>query len=237
MNTDLYTIRRYGFLMPIKAIIFDLDGTIADSSDCIVAAAQSIQKLLSLRSITNDEVRQFIGRPLDEILTEIFDLKGEMIQKAVTLYSNEYTRLTKTEEHLFDGAVEMLELLRKEGFLLAIATGKSQHSAELSVKRLGIQTFFDSIHGIMPGTPGKPHPAVLIRAMLALNVQPEHCIMVGDTTFDLDLAHAIGVRTAAVSWGVHSLETLRTRNPSVCVHTFYELLEWLRPQKTNLRER
>ena len=131
--------------MSKKAIIFDLDGTIADSSDCIVAAAQSIQKLLSLKSITDDEIRRFIGRPLDEILAEIFDLKGEILQQAVTLYSTEYKRLTKTEEHLFNGAVEILEQLRKEGFLLAIATGKSQHSAELSTKRLGIQALLSLV--------------------------------------------------------------------------------------------
>lgn len=213
--------------MSIKAIIFDLDGTIADSSGCIIAAAQSIQKLLSLKSITDDAVRSRIGRPLGPMLAEIFDIEGPLLNEAITLYSSEYVRLTKSEEKLFDGALEILKKLRKEDFLLAIATGKSQHGAENSTKRLGLRPFFDSIHGIIPGTPGKPHPDVLIRAMDALDVTPEECIMIGDTTFDIDLAHAVGVRTIAVSWGVHPLETLQTRNPSACVHTFEDLLSWL----------
>lgn len=223
--------------MPTKAIIFDLDGTIADSSGCIVAAAQSIQKTLSLKPVTDNAVRRFIGRPLDAMLTDLFDIKGELVRKAVALYSTEYVRLTNTEEHLFDGAIAMLKQLRKEDLLLAIATGKSQKGAEHATKRLGLQPWFDSIHGIIPGTPGKPHPAVLMRAMRALDVHPEDCIMVGDTTFDLDLAHAVGVRTAAVSWGVHSLKILQTRNPSICVQTFDELLEWIRVQKSNHSDR
>ena len=223
--------------MPIKAIIFDLDGTIADSSGCIVAAAQSIQKTLSLKPITDDAVRHFIGRPLDAMLADLFDIEGELVHQAVALYSTEYVRLTKTEERLFDGAIAMLEQLRKEGFLLAVATGKSQNGAEHATKRLGLQPWFDSIHGILPGTPGKPHPAVLVRAMRALDMNPEDCVMVGDTTFDLDLAHAIDVRTIAVSWGVHSLETLQTRSPDTCVQTFDELLQWIRVQKSNHSDR
>ena len=165
------------------------------------------------------------------MLAELFEIEGELVEKAVQLYSSEYVRLTKTEEKLFDGALETLKELREKGFLLAIATGKSQHGAENATKRLGLKPHFDSIHGIIPGTPGKPHPAVLIRAMNALGVRAEECIMVGDTTFDLDLAHAIDVRTAAVSWGVHSVDKLQTRNPSVCVHSFDELLAWLYTQK------
>ena len=217
--------------MPTKAIIFDMDGTIADSSDCIVAAAQSIQKLLSLKSITDDAIRNRIGRPLGPMLSELFDIEGALVEQAVALYSSEYVRLTKTEEKLFHGTIEVLKKLRERGFRLAIATGKSQNGAENASKRLGLKPWFDSIHGILPGTPGKPHPAVLIRAMNALKVKPEECIMIGDTTFDLDLAHAVGVRTVAVSWGVHSVETLQTRNPSVCVDSFDALLSWLLAQQ------
>ena len=227
---NVHETPKNGFLMPIKAIIFDMDGTIADSSGCIVAAAQSIQKLLSLKPITDDAVRSLIGRPLGPMLAELFDIEGELVEQAVQLYSSEYVRLTKTEEKRFNGALETLAILQEKGFLLAIATGKSQHGAENATKRLGLQPYFDSIHGIIPGTPGKPHPAVLIRAMNALGVAPEECIMVGDTTFDLDLAHAIDVRTAAVTWGVHSIEKLQTRNPSVCVHSFDALLDWLLKQ-------
>jgi phosphoglycolate phosphatase len=90
----------------------------------------------------------------------------------------------------------------------------------------------DAIHGIVPGTPGKPDPAVLIRAMASLGVSASDCVMVGDTTFDLDLAHAVGVRTAAVSWGVHSVALLQSRKPTAMVASFGALQEWLMSLRT-----
>ena len=126
----------------------------------------------------------------------------------------------------------MLKALRKAGFKLAIATGKSQNGAERASARMGLAPLMDAIHGIVPGTPGKPDPAVLIRAMESLGVTESDCVMVGDTTFDLDLAHAVGVRTAAVSWGVHSSELLQSREPTVMVASFDALQAWLMSLRT-----
>ena len=116
--------------MPIKAIIFDLDGTLADSSGCIVAAAYSIQKILSLKPITADAVRTLIGRPLGPMLSELFDIEGAIVDKAIELYSSEYVRLTKTEEKLFNGALEILQQLREKGFKMFLEDIKSGNYPE-----------------------------------------------------------------------------------------------------------
>ena len=211
-------------------IIFDLDGTLADSSSCIVDAAQLVQRKLQLSPIQDAQIRSKIGQPLGEMLATLFAIEGPLLQTAVQEYSTEYVRLAQTEERLFDGTLPILKKLRGAGFKLGIATGKSQRGANHSTARLGLTPWFDSIHGILPGTPGKPNPAVLIRAMKALKSSPPTSIMVGDTTFDLDLAHAVGVRTAAVSWGVHPAEKLKTRNPDFFATDFRALAEWLLSQ-------
>ena len=72
----------------------------------------------------------------------------------------------------------------------------------------GLTPYFDSIHGILPGTPGKPDPAVLLRAMKALEIPAEECVMIGDTTYDMQLAQAVGVEAIGVDWGVHSRDKL-----------------------------
>ena len=213
--------------MSKKLIVFDLDGTLADSSSCIVAAAQSTKNNLGLKAILDDTVRSMIGRPLSNMLADLFAIEGDILVRAVQEYSSEYVRLAETEERLFEGSISILSTLREAGFLLAIATGKSQHGAENATHRLGLKPYFDSIHGIIPGTPGKPHPAILTRVLQELDVAPKDCIMVGDTTFDLDLAHALNVRTVAVSWGVHSSEKLISRNPSRFVTNFTQLEQWL----------
>jgi phosphoglycolate phosphatase len=214
------------------AIVFDLDGTLADSSYCILAATQLVSRNLGVPALDDSEVRKRIGQPLHLMLAELFNIQGEVLQQSVVDYSTEYVRLAKTDECLFEGSIPLLKELKQSELKLAIATGKSQQGAENSANRLGLRPWFDSIHGILPGTPGKPDPAVLLRAMTALNVAPKNCIMVGDTTFDMDLAHAVGVKTVAVDWGHHSEELLKGRNPSYFASDFKGLLDWILTQTT-----
>ena len=210
------------------AIIFDLDGTLADSTECVVRSAQNVGQEAKLRQVTDDEIRHRIGEPLGPMLAALFDVDGVVLERLVKRYSEEYVRLTATLGRPFDGTISLLEALRGDGRKLAIATGKSQSGAENATRRMGIAPYFDSIHGIIPGTPGKPDPAVLRRAMASLGVQANRAVMIGDTTFDMDLAHAIDVDAVAVSWGVHDVELLASRKPRAVVNTMTELLEWLR---------
>lgn len=215
------------------AIIFDLDGTLADSTDCVVAAAQAVGREAGLRSVSDEEIRQRIGEPLGPMLAALFGASGDVLAGLIAAYSTEYVRLTPTMEQPFEGAVPMLKALRAQGWKLGIATGKSQRGAEHATHRMGIDVHFDSIHGIVPGTPGKPDPAVLQRAMDALSVTAEDAIMVGDTTFDLDLSRALGVRSVAVTWGVHAVDVLASRDPAATVSSMGSLQSWLESQFTH----
>jgi phosphoglycolate phosphatase len=209
------------------AIIFDLDGTLADSTECVVQSAQNVGREAKLRTVSDDQIRHRIGEPLGPMLAALFGVEGKALDRLVKRYSEEYVALTATLERPFDGSIALLEALRSDGRKLAIATGKSQSGADNATRRMGLTPYFDSIHGIVPGTPGKPDPAVLQRAMAALGVTASNAIMIGDTTFDMDLARAIGVDAVAVSWGVHDVSLLRECGPRTVVDTMDELLSWL----------
>ena len=165
-------------------LFLTLDGTLADSTN-YCNCAQRIAQIYNLPSVEDEDIQLLIGQPL-KMLHILFHIEGSF-GRAIVAYSREYVELTITHECLFDGSLSLLTKLREAGFSLAIATGKSQSGAENATKRLGLVPWFDSIHGILPNTPGKPDPAVLLRAMTALNVEPSDCIMVGDTTYDIDL--------------------------------------------------
>jgi len=209
------------------AIVFDLDGTLADSSSCIIDAAHHVGKVLNRPAVQDNDIREKIGQPLDLLLSSLFDLEEQSVLQACKLYSAEYLRLAASTECLFPETMSLIKTLHNAPFKLAIATGKSQNGANNSTKRLGLAPWFDSIHGILPGTPGKPDPAVLVRAMNALGAAPQDSIMVGDTVFDLELAKKVGVKTAAVSWGVHSVEKLEQLSPDFLATSFSELQKWL----------
>ena len=213
------------------AIIFDLDGTLVDSSGAIVKAAHFTSKQLGLRALDDDEIISKIGLHLRPMIGILLDIDGVFLDEAMRIYSAEYIRIAPTEERLFDGALSLLKALREKGFKMAVATGRSQIGADNGSERRGIVPFFDSIHGILPNTPGKPDPAVLIRAMDALETPAKNSIMIGDTIFDMSLAQKVGARTVAVSWGVHSTEELLAQKPDILVHNFDELSDYLLAQK------
>ena len=192
----------------LKAIVFDLDGTLANSSTCIIETMHEVARQMKLPPVSDDAVRDMIGQHLNVMFPTLYNIHGVDMEEAIRLYSIEYVRLTATLERLFDGALELIQHLNQTDLLLAIATGKSQSGAEHACQRLGLTPYLDSIHGIIPGTPGKPDPAVLIRAMEALGVSADECVMVGDTTFDMQLSQAVGVEAIGVDWGVHSRDKL-----------------------------
>jgi phosphoglycolate phosphatase len=209
------------------AIIFDLDGTLADSTECVVQAAQHVGRQAKLRPVTDEQIRHRIGEPLAPMLAALFGIEGEPIQHLVKRYSEEYVRLTATLERPFDGVFPLLEALRSDGRKLAVATGKGQLGADNATRRMGLTPYFDSIHGILPGTPGKPHPAVLQRTLDALGVAADDAIMIGDTTFDMDMAAALGMDAVAVDWGVHGRSMLMSRAPVFYANDMAALGDWL----------
>ncbi len=209
-----------------KAVVFDLDGTLADSIHCIVTAMKRVATQMQLVDASTQSIRHLIGQPLNVMFPTLYQTTPTQTQEAIDRYRIEYVHLTQTEEQLFEGVLELLTQLRNHNVKLAIATGKNQAGAEHACERLGLNPFFDSIHGILPGTPGKPDPAVLRRAMTALNVSHRECVMVGDTTYDMALAQAVQVRGIGVSWGVHSRTELSTQTTQVA-DSMIELTEIL----------
>ena len=193
-----------------KAIVFDLDGTLSNSSTCIIETMHEVARQMKLPPVSDEAVRTLIGQHLNVMFPTLYNIHGEDMEEAIRRYSVEYVRLTDTLERLFEGALELIQHLSQTDILLAIATGKSQSGAENACERLGLTPYLDSIHGIIPGTPGKPDPAVLLRAIKALGVSADECVMVGDTTFDMQLSQTVGVQAIGVDWGVHSRDKLES---------------------------
>jgi phosphoglycolate phosphatase len=197
--------------MALKLVVFDLDGTLVDSQHVIVATMQAAFTVYGLAPPTPDAVRRIVGLPLVDGVARLAPgldpLQHEALAQGYRDHYQPTLARTAGSDALFPGVRTMLDALRDAGHLLGIATGKSQRGLRATLERHGLTAFFVTLQtGDVP--PGKPHPAMLLRAIEEAGVGAAETAMVGDTTFDIAMAVAAGALPVGVSWGYHPPEEL-----------------------------
>ncbi|WP_338845335.1 HAD-IIIA family hydrolase [Massilia sp. W12] len=190
-------------------IVFDWDGTLMDSTATIVAAIQAAARDLQLPTPSQADASWVIGMGLAEAMQRIApDLAPSQYQQMMERYHYHYV-LRKDETVLFDGVPHMLDELAQMGYQLAVATGKSRAGLERAMHDSGLQHRFDATR-CADETFSKPHPAMLLELCEQLGHAPERCVMIGDTTHDLQMAQNAGAHGVAVSYGAHPDHLLDT---------------------------
>jgi phosphoglycolate phosphatase len=210
-----------------RLLVFDWDGTLADSTGIIAAAIQQACRDLGVPTPDDVAARFVIGLGLADALRHV----------APTLPAEDYPRLSERyREHylardpeisLFGGAREMLDELDARGFLLAIATGKSRVGLSRALAQQGLTHRFVASRCADEGFP-KPHPDMLLALMERCGVAPVETLMIGDTTHDLALARNAGASSLAVSYGAHQADGFAEWSPLATVASIAELSTWLR---------
>lgn len=203
-----------GYSAAMDLIIFDLDGTLINSEAILLAAQVETFGRHGLVHPGREAGLGVVGLTLnvalmrlagldqpDEILTETYrEVFGAMRRQAETDAA--------LDEPLFAGVAETLALLaRRQGLSLGIATGKSRRGADYIIERHGWQGLFATIQ-TADDAPSKPHPGMILRAMAETGAAPERTAMVGDSSFDIEMAVAAGVAPVAVSWGFQPVGSL-----------------------------
>nr|WP_280639825.1 HAD-IIIA family hydrolase [Pseudomonas sp. RGM2987] len=208
-------------------LIFDWDGTLANSIGRIVESMHVASDRSGFARCDDLAVKGIIGLGLPEAIRSLYpDIQDEELVVFRQHYADYYIALEAEPSPLFDGVADTLQTLRAEGYHLAVATGKARRGLDRVLKSHGWDDYFD-ITRAADETASKPHPLMLEQILAHCNMRPEQALMVGDSSFDLQMARNAGMGSVAVSYGAQTIEALQAFEPRLSIDHFPELHAWL----------
>ncbi len=206
--------------------VFDCDGTLVDSQHSIIGAMHAAFDANAIPRAAADQIRRVVGLPLIEAILILHQpASDDEAEKIRADYSLSWQAMHKNgglDEPLYDGAVDVLEVLATAGWTLGVATGKSMRGLVGTLEKHEILPRFATLQ-TADRARGKPHPEMLERAMDETGARPERTVMIGDTTFDMEMAANAGVPAIGVAWGYHDSDELKSAGARTVVRTYPEL--------------
>lgn len=210
-------------LSPPQLIVFDWDGTLVQSTGHIVRCFEHAIAAQTLPARAPREIANIIGLGLDEACQVLYpDATRTQIQALVDAYRQVYFQRTDRLE-LYPEAEFVLKELRAAGCFLAIATGKSNRGLREALDETGLAQYFLATR-TAEQTVSKPAPLMLFELFDELGVLPQDAWMVGDTDFDLLMAHNAGCQSIAITHGAHEISRLQAARPQAIITELPELL-------------
>ena len=211
-------------MQKIKAVIFDLDGTLADTLPlCIQAFRQSVEPLIN-RSVSDEEIIATFG-PSEE--GTIMALVPGHYDKGVADYLHFYEALHEMCPVPFDGIKELLVVLKNNGVRVAMVTGKGKYSTDISLKYLGLAHFFEIIETGSQSGPRKAQGMQLILNLFT-DIKNDEVIYVGDTPGDIRASRKVGIPAIAAAWAdTAEPEKLIALKPDEIFYTITDFTKWL----------
>jgi pyrophosphatase PpaX len=207
----------------IDTILFDLDGTLLDTNELIIASFVHAFKVHQVDEISREYIIQHMGKPLVEQMV-LFSGKNEVdeiIHSYRTFNLQQHDEMVK----LFPHVKEVLQALKAQGIRLGVVTSKVRYTVGLGLRLFDLDSLFSSIVTSDEVTHPKPHPESVLLALKQLGSNPETALMVGDSQYDLLAARDAGVRSVGVAWSLQGESSLRKFNPAFMLQDMRDLLE------------
>ena len=206
----------------VDLIVFDLDGTLADTLPDLTAAANFALGRLGLPEHPQAAIRGMIGGGERKLMERLVGpAHQDRVEECLELYLDHYTRHNGELTRLYPGVAETLAHL--SGKRLAVLSNKLQRLTRQALEAVDIARFFTAIRGGGAGLPLKPAPDPLLALAAALGVGPSRSLMVGDKIADIQTGREAGAFTAAVTYGYGDLEALAAASPDFLLARFSQL--------------
>ena len=212
----------------IKGVIFDLDGTLADTMNDLLTAMNGMLVELGfpertygeLLTFINRGARYFVGKSLPD--GSVPDFNDPLVDRALVIYGRHYAKCCLDQTRPFDGVPEAIDELKRAGIKVGVLSNKQDAFVKETVEKL-YPGVFDAIHGQLD-LPEKPNPAPAFAVAEELGVAPGECAFVGDSDIDIKTGVNAGMLPVGVSWGYRSEECLLKAGAKIIAHSPEELL-------------
>lgn len=213
--------------MALKLVLFDCDGTLVDSQRMIILTMARAFENLGLPAPADAATSSIIGLSLPEAMAVLTDHRPDApVDRLVPAYKAAYTELSHRLEEtapLYPGARAALEKLAgQRETLVGVVTGKSRRGLDAILDVHGLNSLFSVVRTADDG-PSKPHPFMVEDAIAAMGADTRRTVVVGDTSYDIDMAKAAGTRAIAVDWGYHDRADLDASGPDAYAMAFSEI--------------
>lgn len=213
----------------MKACIFDLDGTLTNSLKSLAYSVNLTMRDLGYPSIEEEKFKLFAGDGrkvlLERSLKEVGDDKLQHLEQAIQIYDEYFKEYSMYQVVPYEGIVDTLNALKKQGILLAVLSNKPHLQAVRVVTEVFGKDMFHSIRGQQEEVPRKPDPAGALLIAEELQVDTTECLYIGDTNTDMQTGNSAGMNTVGVTWGFRKPEELRENHAKYLIDTPQELLD------------
>ncbi len=213
----------------MRLILLDVDGTLLDSQEIIVAAHGDAFARVGLPRPPRERLLRLVGLSLNETFEALVGPEGP-VAELIEGYKGGFQRLRADPawaEPVFPGAdATIRRLAAGEGVRLGLATGKSRRGAHAILKRHGWSDLVATVQ-TADDAPSKPHPGMVLRAMAETGAAPADTVMIGDSAYDMLMARAAGARALGVAWGYHDPDALAAAGAEAVAGSFDEAYAWL----------
>lgn len=213
----------------MKLILFDCDGTIVDSQHIIVAAMEGAFSKAGLALPQRADILSVVGLSLVPAVTRLLPREADpkIAKHLAEAYKDGFQTLRRdpaNHEPLYPGARDVIHAFAARGdVVLGVATGKSRRGVDVLFEREGFAGLFATIQ-TADDHPSKPHPSMVYEALRETAAHPSKAIMIGDTTYDMDMAKAAGIAALGVAWGYHDEALLKASGACAVLSNYGEMI-------------
>jgi len=211
----------------IQNLLFDLDGTLVDSSRTIGMSIEFALDGMDVVNNSNKPIKAMIGKPLLDIFRNEFDMSDEQAYMAIDLYRDYYDGLNQAGTLVYESIREVLPTLKEAGYRLFIATVKPTSIAEKVLVDLDLRASFDGVAGSSMDSARRNKSSIIAHALKTFALDPLHSVMIGDRDQDIAGARANGMTAIGVTYGFGSREELHAAQPAHMIDHSKEIIALL----------